>query len=58
MKHAELVQKATDLLLESRNAENWLALYDAALASASDTELELLTEQLQRETYGRALAAA
>jgi hypothetical protein len=41
MIHAELIQEATDLMSAQVNADAWLPLYDAALASDNDRELEI-----------------
>ncbi len=49
MFHAELVQTATDLLWDNDNPAPWVPRYDAALASDSESDLELLVNSLVEE---------
>jgi hypothetical protein len=51
MKHAELVQSATDLLAESPYAEHWLAKYDQALGSANDQLLVEFVNELGCDSH-------
>lgn len=46
MTHSQLVQAATDLMSEVSAPDQWLQLYDAALASSDDREGEELVYKL------------
>ncbi len=58
MTHSNLVQTATDMMAESVNPMGWLADYDNALASSSDSELLNFVQAIRAETAFRGRAAA